>query len=617
MMKKVQKLLTLGLCLALGAGALVACGDKDGGGDGYSEGDLTSYWMAGKIKGVDGWDETDGTTGENLVQDAVRFTRSAEDSVYTLTLDLWKDDQFKIRYLGRGWDDAGGQLNASNNFDEETNGDTTNGIAGEAGDGLGGKNFECYKEGNYTVTIDATGDTPMVTWVRNGDATDKAPVLATGVTLKIGEEVQTALTLTVGTDVTVTATVAPADTTNKTVTYTSSDTEYFTVNAQGVIHPIKVLPASSTDELELYVNVGTQTALATIPVTILAAGTQIVQPDSLTIPAAQKTQTKQPGETITVTPTILPANTTNKTVTYAVVPTAENPASTDPDCVSVTAGVIKAVKPGTAVIKATVGSGANAKSDTFTVSVSRVYYLRGSYMNWNPAVDAVGQNNIHYLTKQGDTEVYKTGSITINKGHEFKVASVGEAWDNKVPGDALTLTGIDSYFELTGDDGDKNIKCRDTGKYTVTVDLTDDTTPVITIVQDEDLPDTVSSITGLGAYGDGLTVGWDGTAAVDQVDFTKGTNNKWTATLTGVTVNATGVGGFQFRCSVDGTTIYIDNRFSDATFDPPTGITATMDGSQSNFTTSAAVANKVYSVTITISDMGDVESIVMTETPAA
>ncbi|MCM1368460.1 MAG: Ig-like domain-containing protein [Roseburia sp.] len=481
MMKKVQKLLTLGLCLALGAGALVACNkDKGGSGDGLSEGDLSNYWLAGKVKGVDGWDEQD-AEGNNLVSDSMRFVRSAENGVYTLTLDLWKDDQFKIRYLGRGWDDEGGQMNATSHFDEDNNGDTVNGIAGQEGEGLGGKNFQVYKEGKYTVTINTTGDTPMVTWVRDGDATDKAPILATGVTLKDAEDQEVStITLRVGESITLTATVAPADTTNKTIVYTSSNTDCFTVdNTTGVVTAVAV-PTDPEEELELYVAVGSQAGLKTVPVTVLAADAVIVKPDSITIPAGEKTSNKFVGQTITVNPEVLPANTTNKAVTYS----SNNP------CVTVVSGVIKAVATGTAVVTATVGSGADAKTDTFTVNVAESFCLVGSSASADFAgaswkVDYNGVTDVPtgiLFTQDAQDATKYTLDVNLYEGNTFKIVSVGmgtSEWGdlNHVIGGSTNSVAFvntattDTNITVSDSTNSQNISVTNSGKYRITVTL--------------------------------------------------------------------------------------------------------------------------------------------------
>lgn len=591
MKKQVKRLLSVGLCLALAlsvGGGLAACGGDDGDNSTQLKaGDLTPYWLAGKVKGTDGWDDP---------TDERRFVATETAGVYNLTLDLWKGDQFKIRYVDKGWEDVGGQLNASNNFDEEANGDTETGISGESGTGLGGRNFEVFYEGNYTVSI-TDGDTPMVTWVRNGDATEKAPIKVTGITVKDGDTAITSLTLKMGATATLTATVAPDNAADKTVTWgVAAAYKDFLKVENGVVTPLKVTEEGKP--AKFYVE-GADGISVTISVTIIAANAEIVEAESITIPAAEKKQSKHCGETITVTPEILPANTTNKTVTYSV--------PKDSKVVTITDGVIKAAKPGTVTVTATVGEGANAKTDTFEVTVVRDYYIRGAMYNSWAEVKEFGVAGVVYFTETATAGVYKTESFQINKGQGFQIASVGEDWGNRVAGEYLDLTAIGDYFSVSNAASAKDINCKDTAKYTVTLNLTNAENPVITIKMDEDISDTVTSVVGLGAYGDALSVGWAGTADADKVGFTKGSDDKWTATIE-VVISA--AGEFQFRCEVDGSVVYIDNRHN-ATFKPPEGVTATM-GTSGNFNATAKAAG-TYSVTITISATGDVESIVMTQ----
>lgn len=294
--------------------------------------------------------------------------------------------------------------------------------------------------------------------------------------------------------------------------------------------------------------------------------------------------------------------------------------------VSVTAaGKITAVKPGTATITVTAGKA----TATLEVTVVRDYYLRGSMMGWNPAVTTLNQSGIIYFEEDAEThglyraveldeEGNKTTAISIKRNAEFKIASVKEAWDNKITGEQFDLTGLGNYFELVGDAGDKNLKCKDSAKYSFTLNVNATGTYKVTVAFVSDLPDGVASVTNLGAYGDQLTVGWGGTPAANKKNFTQGSDGKWTASLdfTFASSLTTNQNGFQFRCLVDGTEIYIDNRCNKATFTPPTGITATMNGSQSNFKASSAVAGKTFTVTITITEAGDVESIEMVEKTA-
>lgn len=475
-MKKSKTILALGLCVALACagGGLVACQKDKDPGPSYTAGENSPYWLAGKIKGVDAWDpptDTDGNVGEPA--DAVRFKYTEEADIYTVTLDLWQDDQFKIRYVGKGWDDEGGQLNASNNFDEVLNGDTENGISGEPGTGMGGRNFQVFGEGNYTVTINATGDVPNVTWVRNGDATDKAPIKVSGITVKNGETAITSLTLRMGETAQLTAEVLPENATDKTVEWkvTPAAANLFTC-VDGLVTPKK----EGTGKLQ--VKAGGKTV--DITVTVVAAGAEIVDVESVTIPQAEKAITKRYGEKITVNPEVLPADATDKTVTYSV--------PKDSDVVTIENGVITAAKPGTVTVTATAGE----KSDTFTVTVGNEFCLAGASASpafggnaWTDkyATAAAIPEGIHFVQDENDPTVY-TLDVDLYAGNEFKVVSPIYGWSSVTAwGEGGYLVGaaevfglvntatVDTVIPSSNAGSSKNIKVTNDGKYRFTLTI--------------------------------------------------------------------------------------------------------------------------------------------------
>lgn len=274
-------------------------------------------------------------------------------------------------------------------------------------------------------------------------------------------------------------------------------------------------------------------------------------------------------------------------------------------------GKVTAKKPGTATITVTAGTA----TATLTITVVRTYYLRGSIMGWDPAVTTLTQSGIAYFIEDAENPgVYKAEEVTIKKNDEFKIASVNEAWNNKFTGEQFTLTGMTDYFELTGTAGDKNVKCKSSGKFTVTLDLTNASSPVITITLIEPLSNGITSATAFTVNGAALSVGWNGTTAVN---FTKDSETgKWSATTT-FTISA--AGQFQFRWKKDGTQMYVDSRVNYTgkpkidNFDDIEGLSSTYgNGNDGNYNATAAAIG-TYSVTMTITEEGDVESIVVTK----
>ena len=116
MKKQVKRLLSVGLCLALGlsvGGGLAACKDSgentptvDWNAGTWSKPEA-SYWIAGTLNGYEntlannGWGED---LGEESVPAERRFEQNSEnDKLWRLVINLYKDEEFKIRFGALGW----------------------------------------------------------------------------------------------------------------------------------------------------------------------------------------------------------------------------------------------------------------------------------------------------------------------------------------------------------------------------------------------------------------------------------------------------------------------------------------------------------------------------------
>ena len=159
------------------------------------------------------------------------------------------------------------------------------------------------------------------------------PIKATAITLS-----QTTATLYPGDELQLTATLSPADVTNKNVVWTSTDTNIATVSEGKVtaIAPGEVgITATTTDGTDL-------SATCTVTVKPILA-------QSITLDHTAENLTV--GDRLQLTATILPANTTDKRVTWSS--SAPSVAEVGND------GIIVVVGPGEATITATTNDGTN------------------------------------------------------------------------------------------------------------------------------------------------------------------------------------------------------------------------------------------------------------------
>lgn len=462
MKKQVKRLLSVGLCLALGlsvGGGLAACNDDNGGNPTvdwnagtWSKPDA-SYWLAGNLAGYDNTVlENDGwgaDTGEETIPAERKFEQNSEnEKLWRLVINLYKDEEFKIRFGSLGWDEESGKskLSADSNLDKAV-ADDKNGIYDATG-GMGGSNFKVAADGQYEVRIDATGAPSVVSYVRKGDA-PKLPVKVSEVKLS-----STTLTLTAGGDAaTLTATVLPEDAVDKTVTWSSLKPSVATVDQNGVVTPVAkgtaiIVAAAGGVEAEC-------------AVTVVEEGTTIVDVTDVTLD--KETATVKAGTPVKLTATVAPENATNKTVTWTS--SDATVATVDKD------GNVTAVKPGTATITATSGN----KTDTCEVTVPDGFYLVGKFntelgaKEWE---DLTGKLNeisakIVFVQDSENSDKY-TLEAAFNRGDQIKILPMsgpGKNWEN-----AIGLSYLVDENNKFSDGGGSNIKFLDSAKYRLTLE---------------------------------------------------------------------------------------------------------------------------------------------------
>ncbi|WP_083691940.1 Ig-like domain-containing protein [[Flexibacter] sp. ATCC 35103] len=190
-------------------------------------------------------------------------------------------------------------------------------------------------------------------WYMNTTWYDSNPgtvVAVTGVTLS-----PTTATLLVGATQQLTPTVAPATANNKAVTYSSSNTAVATVNSSGLITAVGA--GSATITVTTQDGAKTATCAVTVNATNVAVTSVSLSPTSASLSV---------GGTQQLTPTILPANATNKSVNYSSGNTAVATVNSS--------GFVTAVANGSATITVTTVDGSKTSIVSITVSTATGTY---------------------------------------------------------------------------------------------------------------------------------------------------------------------------------------------------------------------------------------------------
>lgn len=241
-------------------------------------------------------------------------------------------------------------------------------------------------------------------WYMNNTWYDSNPgtvVAVTGVTLS-----PTASTLLVGATQQLTPTVAPATATNKTVSYSSGNTAIATVNATGLITAIAA--GSATITITTQDGAKTATCAVTVNATNVAVTSVSLNPASASLAV---------GGTQQLTPTVLPANATNKNVTYSSSNTAVATVNAT--------GLITAVANGTATITVTTVDGSKTSTCAVTVSTATGNYYTIKN-RWTGAYLSDAGANVGYGTSISGNS-YKWQKIAVDANYfVLKNAATGE-----------------------------------------------------------------------------------------------------------------------------------------------------------------------------------------------
>jgi uncharacterized protein YjdB len=272
--------------------------------------------------------------------------------------------------------------------------------------------------GNATVNeeLSAIG---TFSWTQSTNCSSTS-IAVTGVTVS-----PATATLSVGATQQLTPTVAPANATNKTVSYSSNNTGVATVNGSGLVTAI----ASGTAIITVTTQDGAKTATAVITV-----NTSNVAVTSVSLSPASATLSV--GATQQLTPTVLPSNATNKTVSYA---------SNNTGVATVNAsGLVTAVSNGTATITVTTADGNKTSTAVITVSTATGNYftIKNRWTN-------------NYLYDAGANVGY--GPTVANNNYKWQKVAVDGTYfilKNLGTGDVMHIENLTGVVQCTaGDSG--------------------------------------------------------------------------------------------------------------------------------------------------------------------
>ena len=228
------------------------------------------------------------------------------------------------------------------------------------------------------------------------DSSDGEDVVVTSIKLNVN-----ALTLEVGESYTLTATVLPGNATDKSVTWSSSNTAVATVSGGKV--------TAKAEGAATITAAATNGKMAICTVTIKEPAPEIIEVTSISL--NQTSLTLEVGENYTLTATVLPANATDKSVTWS---------SSELSVATVKNGKVTAIGTGAATITAT---SSNGKTATCSVTVTNPYadfsfapsgngYMVTGYSGANEVVSVPAEYDGKPVTIIGERAFYDCAFIT-------------------------------------------------------------------------------------------------------------------------------------------------------------------------------------------------------------
>ena len=276
------------------------------------------------------------------------------------------------------------------------------------------------KAGTATITVTTKSGSKTA----KCKVTVKDVVAVTGVTLPDAKA-----TIYVGDTKTLKPTVAPSDATDKTVTWKSSNKAVAKVSTAGVVTALK----AGTATITVTTTDGSKTATCKVTVKEKVAVTGVTLPDAKV--------TIYVGDTKTLKPTVAPSGATDKTVTWKSSNKAVAKVST--------AGVVTALKAGTATITVTTTDG--SKTATCKVTVKEKVAVTSVTLNKTTASITIGST----LTLKPTVAPSDATDTSVTwKSSNKAVAKVSSK------GVVTALKAGTATITVTTTDGSKTAKCK-------------------------------------------------------------------------------------------------------------------------------------------------------------
>lgn len=283
------------------------------------------------------------------------------------------------------------------------------------------------------VKVDING---VITGIKKGTATITAKSVDGGFVSKCTVTVvrkvksvkldQTSVILYLGKTATLKATVSPSDANDKSVTWSSADKSVVTVSG-GKLTPVKV----GTAKVTVTTKDGSFKATCTVK----------VEEPVKSIALSKTSLDIIEGAVYTLKANLLPANATNKTVTWS---------TSDASIAKVSGGVITAVKTGTATISAKTSNGIVAKCTVMvrkpvqSISVSQtelaMHTLKTAKLNATVLPSDAWDKTVKWTSSDEEIATVKDGLITAHKAGEVTITAISS--NNLTASCVVTITDI-------------------------------------------------------------------------------------------------------------------------------------------------------------------------------